>query len=269
MGRLVQRLQELGNYRNLSLLGLPMVQENLPRLAAIEARLASLSAKLSSPAVSDMDLLLELSRLASDATAIEAQTEFRTSATRAYAEIALARLHALDCTKVTGCLSLADFTERRLVPAVRTCRSFEERLTTLSGRIERTTALLRTRVNMILEVQNNQVLKEMELSASRHLKLQQILESLSVVAASYYIYSLIGHFIPSLTEIFNLSEVKVNTILIPLILGAVIAIMHRQKRVLEAKSIHRDSEPVIRLTKPDALLHRSDQGSIPVSSSSD
>ena len=46
LGRIVQRLQELGNYRNLALLGLPPVQRLMPELNRLEDDLARQSQKL-------------------------------------------------------------------------------------------------------------------------------------------------------------------------------------------------------------------------------
>ena len=49
LSRLVQRLQELGNYRNLALLGLPAAQQSWPTLSQLEQQLASLASDVSIP----------------------------------------------------------------------------------------------------------------------------------------------------------------------------------------------------------------------------
>ncbi|CAM5193293.1 hypothetical protein ALON55S_01217 [Alishewanella longhuensis] len=83
-------------------------------------------------------------------------------------------------------LSLQDFTERRLTPAFRTSESVQLRQNSLSGRLGRSTELLRTRINLKLEQQNQQLLLSMEQKAKLQLKLQQMVEGFSFVAISYY-----------------------------------------------------------------------------------
>ena len=46
------------------------------------------------------------------------------SATSAYAQIVSERLEGLNPQRVPGYQSLIDFTERRLLPAVRTCKTY-------------------------------------------------------------------------------------------------------------------------------------------------
>ncbi|MDP4822853.1 MAG: DUF3422 domain-containing protein, partial [Aestuariivirgaceae bacterium] len=52
--------------------------------------------------------------------------------------------------------------------------------------------LLRTRVDIALEAQNQALLRSLEQSARRQLRLQQTVEGLSVVAISYYLLAILG-----------------------------------------------------------------------------
>ena len=70
--------------------------------------------------------------------------------TRAYAQISTERLQGLGIGRTPGFQTLADFTERRLVPALRTCESFSLRLDDLSQRAAWTSELLRTRIEVAL-----------------------------------------------------------------------------------------------------------------------
>lgn len=134
LGRAVQRFQELGNYRNLALLGLQLVQQKAGELTMLESELAAVTLAMrdSDAAPALLDQLIEL---ASQVTALSAATAFRLGATAAYADIAMQRLDALAEAPIPGFQSLADFTERRLVPAARTCRSFAARIEHLAERI--------------------------------------------------------------------------------------------------------------------------------------
>ncbi|MBW8294464.1 DUF3422 domain-containing protein [Sphingopyxis sp.] len=200
LGRAVQRFQELGNYRNLALLGLKVTQTNSPELAVREAKLLEISEKI---VVADHDdLLLDaLIDLAARTTALNAQTAYRMSATEAYSEVALHRLHALQAEPIAGYQTLAGFTERRLLPAVKTCRSFGIRLESLAQRIERATAQLRTRIEMRIQNQNSEMLASMNESSARQLKLQHLVEGLSVVGVSYYVVGLIAYMVKAVDPV--------------------------------------------------------------------
>src|SRR3546814_4997340 len=114
------------------------------------------------------------------------------SATAAYAQIAQDRLASLECTDVAGFQSLAEFTDRRLLPAVRTCASFVRRLETLSVRIERATSLLRTRVDLAMQAQNVELLRSMDANAARQLRRSEehTSELQSLMRISYAVFCL-------------------------------------------------------------------------------
>ena len=192
LGRVVQQVQELGNYRNLALLGLPLAQEQGPVIAKLEQALVGIAERMAE-GEADTLLLDQLCALAAQVTSITASTAFRMSATAAYTRIVEDRLEALNALAIVGYQTLEDFTERRLLPATRTCASFTARLEALSVRIERATSLLRTRIEMALQAQNAALLQSMDKNAERQLRLQHVVEGLSVVAVSYYAVSLLSY----------------------------------------------------------------------------
>ena len=191
--QLVLRLQELGNYRNMALLGLPLAQRLTPEVSRLEGRLATLTAGVSERVSHDDTLLDELTYLSAELARLVAETRYRMSATRAYAQLSLDRLNTLGISKIAGYQTLADFTERRLTPAVRTCDSFSARLDDLSQRAAWTSELLRTRIDIALAKQNRDLLASMDTRTQLQLRLQQTVEGLSVVAISYYAVALIGY----------------------------------------------------------------------------
>jgi uncharacterized membrane-anchored protein len=191
--QLVLRLQELGNYRNMALLGLPLAQRLTPDVSRLEARLAALTASVSERVSQDDPLLDELTYLSAELARLLAETRYRMSATRAYAQLSLDRLETLGIGRVAGYQTLADFTERRLTPAVRTCDSFSARLDDLSQRAAWTSELLRTRIDIALAKQNRDLLASMNTRTQLQLRLQQTVEGLSVVAISYYAVALISY----------------------------------------------------------------------------
>ena len=196
--QLVLRLQELGNYRNMALLGLPLAQRLTPSVSQLETRLAQLTHAVSERTSQDDLLLDELTFLSAQLAQLVAETRYRMSATRAYAQLSTDRLASLRIGAVRGYQTLADFTERRLSPAVRTCESFSVRLEDLSQRAAWTSELLRTRIDIALTKQNRDLLLSMDARAKVQLRLQQTVEGLSVVAISYYLVALVGHLLSAL-----------------------------------------------------------------------
>lgn len=231
LSRTLQRLQELGNYRNLALLGLPVAREGWRALDRIEGELAEVNRRVALPEVTDDDLLEDLTRLSMQLVREGSAADYRMSATQAYATIVEERLAELHIRAVPGCLSLADFTQRRFLPAVRTCAAHRRRAEQLAQRTAQVLSLLRARIETRIENQNGRLLASMERSASRQLRLQQLVEGLSVVAVSYYALGLVAKMLEGLEELVPAIHAHVATAALALpVLGAVWFAIHRMKR---------------------------------------
>ena len=92
-----------------------------------------------------------------------------------------------------GMQTLQEFMERRLAPALNTCRAMAARQDALSRRVARATQLLSTRVDLTREQQNQVVLANMDRRAQMQLRLQETVEGLSVAAITYYIVGLVAY----------------------------------------------------------------------------
>jgi uncharacterized membrane-anchored protein len=230
LGRIIQRLQELGNYRNLALLGLPLAQAHMSRLDELEDALAIHAHALTEPENDDEALLRQLSSMSAELAHIGAETGFRLGATNAYARIATDRLEALDVSTIAGHQSLADFTERRLTPAVRTCATFVERLGDVSERAARVTALLRTRIETRIQRQNRDLLASMERSIGLQLRLQHVVEGLSVLAVSYYAIGLAAYLLKGITALpHGVGPEAVLGMMVVPVLAAIYLFIRRQR----------------------------------------
>lgn len=233
--QLVQRIQELGNYRNMALLGLPLAQRLTPQVSQLEQRLAALTAAVAERLSEDDRLLDELSFLSAELARLMAETRYRMSATRAYAQLSTDRLQSLKVSAVRGHQTLADFTERRLVPAMRTCASFSQRLEDMSQRVAWTSSLLRTRVDTALAKQNRDLLESMNRRTQVQLRLQQTVEGLSVVAISYYLVGLLGYLYKSLHEaVPGLKPEMATGLSVPVVAALVMLAMRRIRQGLHA-----------------------------------
>jgi uncharacterized membrane-anchored protein len=192
-GRIIQRIQELGNYRNMALLGFPVVQQYGPQLDALEQRLSDHARRVASADEDDERLLADLSDISAELELIRSATSFRLSATAAYADVAADRLAALQVKPVANLQSLTDFTERRLVPATRTCATFRQRLSHIAERISGVMHTLDVRIDSRIKAQNLRLMQSMERSTQLQLRLQTLVEGLSIIAAAYYLVGLIGY----------------------------------------------------------------------------
>ncbi|MGB3643105.1 MAG: DUF3422 family protein [Mesorhizobium sp.] len=193
-GALSQRLIDIETYRTLAMLGLPLALSLSGRVRRIEDRLAVITREMKVAETRDSQTLLaDLTELAAELEADAASSLYRFGASRAYDGIVRERLDALDETPVPGYDTWAGFLQRRVAPAMRTCRSVEERQANLSRKLTRATTLLRTWVDVEVERQNRDVLASMNNRARLQLRLQQTVEGLSVAAVSYYVVGLIGY----------------------------------------------------------------------------
>jgi uncharacterized membrane-anchored protein len=138
-------------------------------------------------------LLDELTALAAEVEAGAAASVFRFGASRAYDEIVQQRLATIGERKVDGLPTWSSFLARRMAPAMRTCVTVESRQANLSLKLSRAANLLRTRVDVELEQQNQELLKSMNARTRMQLRLQTTVEGLSVAAVTYYVVSLLGY----------------------------------------------------------------------------
>jgi uncharacterized membrane-anchored protein len=190
-GRISQRLLELETYRLMALRGLPVSKALSPTLARAEAQLASITAQMENKVASEQDLLDQLISLAAGVERATAENTYRFGATRAYDALVTQRIAELREKPIPGTQTIGEFMQRRLSPAMATVAATEQRLTSLSERVARTSALLRTRVDIATEAQNHQLLAKLTRGQELQLHLQTTVEGLSIAAISYYVISLL------------------------------------------------------------------------------
>jgi len=234
-GRIIQRVQELGNYRNLTLLGFPIVQEYGPQVDRLEMKLSDHAKRVALVGEDDEILLDELAGISSELELIRSATGFRLSATAAYAEVVADRLASLNVQPVANFQSLTDFTERRLVPASRTCSVFRQRLSHIAERISGVMHTLDVRIDSRIKAQNLSLMQSMERSTQLQLRLQTLVEGLSVIAAAYYLVGLIAY-IAKAAAAFpsgSTSDIFVGATTLPVVLIIYAFVRHLRNKVLK------------------------------------
>ncbi len=221
-GRISQRLLELETYRLMALRGLPVAKGLGPMLGEAEGQLADITARLEYKSASEQELLDTLVALAARIERAMAEHDYRFSATRAYDTLVAQRLAELREQPVSGTQTLGEFMQRRLSPAMATVVATAQRLRSLSERVARTSALLRTRVDIATEAQNQQLLEKLTRGQELQLRLQTTVEGLSIAAISYYVVSLLLYVVKAVKAAGVPLNVEVVTgVLIPLVLWGV------------------------------------------------
>ncbi|HRN77507.1 DUF3422 domain-containing protein [Ottowia sp.] len=223
LGRLVQRLLEIETYRMAALLALPTARAASRCLAGGETELASLAQAVCQAERADEPALLDrLTRLAAELEGLYAATHTRFAASAAYHDLVVKRLHDIAESRIESMQSLHDFMERRLTPAMSTCRSAARRQAALSERIARMSHLLRTRVEIEQQQSSRELLAAMDRRGAMQLKLQSTVEGLSVAAITYYVVGLIGYLVKGAHGLgWPLSAEATMAIAVPLVAGGV------------------------------------------------
>jgi uncharacterized membrane-anchored protein len=232
-GRLVQRLLEVETYRMMALLALPVAREVAPAISAADRELVAITAAMHNLGGlgDERRLLGKLTGLAAEVERVTAQSSYRFGAARAYAALVERRIGELREQRIEGVQTIAEFMERRLAPALRTCAATAERLEAIAQRLQRAGDLLRSRVDIALEAQNQALLASMDRRAQLQLRLQATVEGLSVAAISYYVVGLIGYAAKALEKAgVPLHPELATGIAIPFVVTAVWALARRVRR---------------------------------------
>ena len=234
-GRAVQRLFEIETYRMMALLGLPVATEVGRWLSGAESRLAELMDHIEqadSPE-DERAVLADLSKIASEVEHSVARTTFRFGASCAYSNLVLQRIDELREIRVTGYPTLHEFMQRRFLPAMNTCAAMASRQAALSDRVARNSQLLRTRVDIELERQNQELLAQMNNRAKVQLRLQETVEGLSIAAITYYGSQLVQYLTKGAKYLFPILSPEIATaVSIPLIAVLALFGIKRMRKTL-------------------------------------
>ncbi|MGH1463438.1 MAG: DUF3422 family protein [Neptuniibacter sp.] len=204
-GRLIQRLCEIETYRHSALLALPDAKGVMPQLTEMDKQLAQITHEIASNSNSQ-GLLKELMQLAAKVEELSADTANRFAASEAYFTVLDNRIAELREERIEGLQTMAQFVERRLDPARKTCCSANERIERLSIRIARTTELIRSQVDLSIEQQNQQLLTGLNDRSRRQLRLQAKLESFTIIVVTYYAFDLLERSIRNSVTVDSLRD---------------------------------------------------------------
>jgi uncharacterized membrane-anchored protein len=145
----------------------------------------------------------------------------RFGASKAYHALVMQRIDELRESRVSGLPTFNEFMQRRLLPGMNTCAAISRRQEELSARVARNSQLLRTRVDIELERQNQELLAQMNQRAKLQLRLQETVEGLSVVVLTYYGSQLVQYLAKGSKQLHHLDTDVITAVSIPLIAAVV------------------------------------------------
>ena len=233
-GRMVQRLLEIETYRMMALTAFPVARKAAPDLGSMETQLATIVERIAGATPEhEARLLDDLTHLAARVEHLQSATRFRFEAAEAYDALVSRRLAELREVRIAGLSTIEEFLHRRLAPAMATCRSASRRIGNLAARVTRASALLRTRVDIAREMQNQKILEAMNRRGRLQLRLQQAVEGLSVVVITYYGVSLVGVLAKAAKAAgLDWDPELVMGIAVPVVAAAVFGGVHRVRKAL-------------------------------------
>lgn len=233
IGRIVQRLSEIETYKTMAMLGFPRARELNARMTEIDNGLSALLADMSGHDSAPEAQLDQLLGYATDLENLMSRASFRFGATGAYEAIVHQRIEALREARFEGRQTFAEFMLRRFDPAMRTVKSTETRLRSMTDRAFRAGELLRTKVEVDRSAQNQALLESMDKRAALQLRLQETVEGLSVVAISYYAVNLLSYLLAPAGAGIGIEKPWIAAALVlPVVAG--VALMTRRIR----KAVH-------------------------------
>ncbi len=238
-GRRIQRLLEMETYRTMCLLGLSTARRTGEMLASAENRLNAIVKTMTTGSRQDDETLYDqLLALAQDCTNLQAETRFRFSASKAYFDLAQQRISSLEEEKSSDLQTISGFVRSRLDPGMATIESTAARQATLYNDLSNALSLLRTRIDLGLNRDNQALLQSMDQRQKQQVVIAQTVEGLSAIAISYYLIGLLSYMIKGYADYlpFDLTPKTVIAIAVPFVVIAVWGTLHRIRKKWEEKS---------------------------------
>lgn len=197
-GRVARRITEVETYRMAAMLAFPVAKSlSLPLrnaesdLAQMSKEIALLQTDTGVQLKKNGEFLADLSQLASKTEQWISEFGLRFTAAEAYSQLVNKNLAELHEEAIPGIQTLVEFMDRRFQPAMGTCLWTQRRLKELSDRVSRTTQTLRTRIEFVNEEQTQALLASMDKRAKLQLRMQETVDSLSVLVLTYYLVGLL------------------------------------------------------------------------------
>jgi len=233
IGRIVQRICEIETYKSMSMLGLPRARRISRRMGDIDESLARLVGDMTGDLARPDETLGQLLAISAELEQMQTESAFRFGATGAYEALVNQRIEVLREERFMGRQTFGEFMMRRFDPAMRTVKATERRLYSMTDRAIRAGDLLRTRVDVDRSAQNQELLESMNHRADLQLRLQRTVESLSLVAISYYAVNLVTYLTAPLAEGVGVGGTLLTALAVPPVVALVWLVVRSIRRSMD------------------------------------
>ena len=174
---------------------------------------------------------------------------FELSASIPYDKIVHATLAALAEQPTASYRPISDFVLGGITGVAEGYQQLLRRIDTLRGGFEGIIAIIRTRIDLIVESQNLTLLQSVDKTTKSQVILQHTVEGLSVIVIAYYLAGLAGYVFKGLYELGWLGNANVaSAIFVPIAIGLAFLVTTVSKKYLHKKLA--GEQPAEKIDKP-------------------
>jgi uncharacterized membrane-anchored protein len=175
---------------------------------------------------------------------------FELSSSTPYDKIVHATLASLAEKPLESYRPLSDYVLSGITGVAEGYQQLLKRIDTLRNGFEGIIAIIRTRVDLIVEAQNLALLQSVDKTTKSQVMLQHTVEGLSVIVIAYYLAGLAGYVFKGLSEVGWLQNANIaSAIFVPIAIGLAFAITVVSKKFLHRKLT--GEQPAPKADKPE------------------
>jgi len=167
---------------------------------------------------------------------IAGKLHFELSASVPYDKILHATLGSLAEQPLESYRPVSDFVLSGITGVAEGYQQLLKRIDTLRSGFEGIIAIIRTRIDLILEAQNLTLLRSVDKTTKSQVILQHTVEGLSVIVIAYYVAGLAGYIFKGLYEMGWLKNANIaSALFVPVAIGLAFLITMVSKKYLQKK----------------------------------
>jgi len=202
LGRFVNRLIMLNAFYMAALTFLADKDALLAQVNDFEEQLRSISLELEAQRekYSDENIYQQLTELSVKIEKLDVASHRTLHATREYIFLVKNLLSLTQEERLAGVESYHNFVISTLEPIERSNQLLTHLIQALNKKVFQQNDLVRSRIDIRLEQQNQEIFNELKQQAKKQIQLQETVEGFSVAAISYYSVSLLGYALKSLPQ---------------------------------------------------------------------
>jgi len=161
---------------------------------------------------------------------------FELSASIPYDKIVHTTLASIGEQRMESYRPISDYVLGGITGVAEGYQQLLRRVDTLRGGFEGIIAIIRTRIDLIVEAQNLALLQSVDKTTKSQVLLQHTVEGLSVIVIAYYLSGLAGYVFKGLQEMGWLKNANIaSAVFVPLAIGLAFAVTAFSKKYLHKK----------------------------------